>query len=220
MPRIRFPASCLVLLLLAACASAPPSDRIEDDRSVRLAVAATARTVALRDVDVVVHVGHAVRAELRPDLSLHVWRGLLLRTVDEGELAFALAHELAHHALAHPFPVAGAPRDVEQELAADARAREVLDQAGFDTNAGARLLQALRDEAAVADSAPAALAELDRRIGAFESAAAGENRRMDDPWRSTWRTHYAEWLAADPASGDPARLAAVARHARMARGDR
>lgn len=215
---IRVFASYLSVLLLVACAAVPPfADRIEPDASVREAVAATARTVALREVAVVVHVGHAVRAELRPDRSLHVWRGLLLRTVDEGELAFALAHELAHDALAHPFPARGDARDVGQELAADARARDSLATVGFDPAAGASLLRALREEAWVADADASSLAELDRRIAAFGDIDPSHGVRSDDPWRAVWQSHRDAWLAADPASGDAKRRAVLERHVAAAR---
>jgi hypothetical protein len=211
MPRTRTSAVASLLLLLAACASGPSRQTgLEPDPAVRGAVAATARAIAGRDVPVVVHVGHAVRAELRPDRSLHVWRGLLLRTYTEGELAFALAHELAHAALGHPFPDRGAERDVEQELAADARARESLAAAGFDPAAGADLLRALRDEAVAMAADAIAVAEIDRRIAAFASPS-GASVRADDAWRAVWLERRSAWLAADPASADPQRLAAVER---------
>ncbi|HET7842990.1 MAG TPA: hypothetical protein VFL14_02490 [Xanthomonadales bacterium] len=212
MPGSRISALLALLALLAGCASTPPVGHgIEPDAAVGNAVAATARAVAGRDVPVVVHVGTAVRAELRPDHVLHVWRGLLLRTRDVGELAFALAHELAHDELAHPFPARGSARNVDQELAADARARETMARAGFGPGAGATLLRALRDEALVMDADAGALAELDRRLAAFDPDAALYSLRGDDPWRGTWAAHHAQWLAADPASADPRRRAIVAR---------
>jgi predicted Zn-dependent protease len=202
------------LLLLAACASGPGRRiGLEPDAEVREAVATTARAIAGHDVAVVVHVGHAVRAELRPDRSLHVWRGLLLRTRDADELAFALAHELAHDALAHPFPPRGAERDVEQEMAADARARETLAAAGFDALAGAGLMRALRDEAVAMDADATAVAELDRRLAAFPGASTSSGRRAGDAWHAVWLARRNDWLAADPASADPQRLAALERRA-------
>jgi len=212
MPGIRNPAFAALLLVLSACASAPPPGfGIEPDPAVGAAVAATARAVAGREVAVVVHVGHAVCAELRPDRSVHVWRGLLLRTQDARELAFALAHELAHEALAHPFPARGAARDVEQELAADARAREILAAAGFDPAAGAVLLRALREEATAMGADEVATAELDRRLVAFGAVLRPRNVGLPDPWRAVWLERRGAWLADDPASGDPRRLAAATR---------
>jgi hypothetical protein len=212
---------CLVVLLLAlaACATRPPGGfGIEPDATVGEAVAATARAVASRDVAVVVHVGHAVRAELRPDRTIHVWRGLLLRTPDASELAFALAHELAHDALGHSFPARGAERNLDQELAADAEARARLATTGFDPAGGFDLLHALRGEAALMGADASALAELDRRIAAFPVSEVSFSVRADDPWRATWQARWREWLADDPASGDRRRLELLERRAAAAGG--
>jgi len=208
-----------LVIAIAACTTAPPAgDAVDDDPVVTAAVAQTARRVAPGDVEIVVHAGHTVRAELRPDRSLHVWRGLLLRARDGSELAFALAHERAHDALGHAFPRRGAARDIGQELAADAEAQRALATAGFDPSAGATLLQALRDEAAAAAGDAAAIRELDRRIAAFGTGRPRAAPPADDPWRPTWLARRAGWLAADPASADPRRRDVVARHAGVAAG--
>ncbi|MDX1712050.1 MAG: M48 family metallopeptidase, partial [Rhodovibrionaceae bacterium] len=72
---------------------------------------------------------------------IRITTGMLARTQSQDELAFVIAHELAHAELGHRRKFFGGQR--AQEAEADWRAAELLHAAGFDPAAGIRLLARL-----------------------------------------------------------------------------
>jgi hypothetical protein len=94
----------------------------------------------------------APQAELIGEQVLLVRTGLLDAVRSDDELAFVLAHELAHRALGHVAARRAAGWDaMAAEIAADARASARLGEIGLDAKAGAvllgRLLPDLPEEA-------------------------------------------------------------------------
>lgn len=184
------------LQLSAAAIDDPELLRFVSASALRIVAGAAAPTLVLRR-------GADVRAELAPDGTLHVWEGLLLRTRDEAELTFVLAHELAHRELEH----ARAQRTQALELDADAWAVAALYRAGMRRDAGTTLLTALLDESQLAGASPetgAARALLRARIDALPPAQSGA-ATADDRWIVLAAARRAAWLARDPAARDPRR---------------
>lgn len=93
--------------------------------------------------------------------------GLLLELQSEGELLFALAHEVAHRDLGH-VEARRAPgwNPDEGEAAADARAVATLLRLGYAPDHGIRFLRRIRERTTAAP----ARAQLDDRIRALERA--------------------------------------------------
>lgn len=212
--------SCLVLF--AGCAAVPPREAAPlDDAAVVAWLQSRAESLAGGEpVAVEVLDGPRPQAELGPDGRLRVWRGLLLRTRDEAEVTFVLAHELAHRTLGHfARREAGAGWDpVEAEREADRAALDALRQMGLRADAATSLLSLVAGEAERDPAADgAALAEVGRRLEVLweQVADAGMHpMRAHDPWRALMDARFEAWLAADPAGRDPARAALVREHVR------
>lgn len=104
-------------------------------------------------------------AAIWQDGTLIVNVGLLAKLENEAQLAFVLAHEIAHYENKHPFlqyarkqkPAniqkraldnlkASVAYTQQNEIAADSFALELLDQAGYDSRAGARAVELLMEQ--------------------------------------------------------------------------
>lgn len=214
------PALCLVLL--AACAAAPPRPAATlDDPEATAWLQARAEALAGGEpIRVEIVDAARVQAELTPDGRLRVWRGLLLRTRDEAEITFVLAHELAHRTLGH-----FARRDdgsdwdpVAAEREADAAALDMLRQMGLRADAATSLLSLVAGEAARdPDVDPAALSMVEQRLEVLWEQVVGappHAMRGEDPWRVLLDARFERWFAADPAARDATRAALVREHAR------
>jgi hypothetical protein len=213
------PALCLALL--AACATPPRQAAMLDDPEVGAWLQARAEALAGGEpVRVEVVDDARVQAEFAPDGQLRVWRGLLLRTRDEAEVTFVLAHEIAHRTLGHFVRRdGGAGWDpVAAEREADAAALDVLRQMGLRADASTSLLSLVAGEAARdPDADAAALALVEQRLEVLWEQVAGappHAMRGDDPWRALLDARFERWFAADPAARDPSRAALVREHVR------
>lgn len=95
-------------------------------------------------------------------------RGMLLAVRSEAELAFVVAHELAHGMLGHHDTLPPSPSesiwhvDPALEQAADARAVQLLAQAGFDPRASISALQSVIARSTSAQDRNARVAVHDR----------------------------------------------------------
>lgn len=158
-------------LCLAACAAVPPRPggltRWEQDRLQRLERGLAASPQRVRDarlerylaqllgrldgaqpVRLYVLRGTSAQAELLGGAVLRLRTGLLAAVQDEDELAFVLAHELAHRQLDHLAARRGPGWDAMQaELAADRAAQERLVALGYRRSAGLALLQRIAGRA-------------------------------------------------------------------------
>lgn len=72
--------------------------------------------------------------------TLIISRGMLVRLQSEAELAFVLAHEIAHIIFHHDFTVRDSQRIPQEELEADKKALEILSSAGYDPKQSAALI--------------------------------------------------------------------------------
>jgi hypothetical protein len=120
------------------------------------------------------------QAEMFPDGRLLINIGMLTATHSESEIAFVLAHEIAHRRLGHiPAKSIDARAEIEQQ--ADAFALDRLRAAGLQPYAGHRLLVRLleqsREDAALAPEAPASAGSSDRDV---EVAAAIRQRAVQE----------------------------------------
>jgi len=112
-----------------------------------------------------------------------VTTGLLAFTTDESELAFVLAHEMAHHLLGHPGGILA--RGAESE--ADLLGLDLMRAAGYDTTGALAFLLRLAAEAHVpADRSELVvrLAVLEQRIQEQARRAAAVSANGDAPNRS------------------------------------
>jgi hypothetical protein len=215
----------LLPLLLAACASPAtrPTAPLADPEIVAWLQARADALSGGQPVRVEVLDGPRVQAELGADGTLRIWRGLLLRTRDEAEITFVIAHELAHRALGHfERRDAGAGWDpLEAEREADRAALESLRQMGLRADASTSLLslalgEAQRDD----DTDPAARDQVGQRLEVLweqVAASTGHPMRDRDPWRALLDARFEAWFAADPAARDPAREGLVREHVRRPR---
>lgn len=83
-----------------------------------------------------------------PNREIVVSEGLLRFAQDPSELAFVLAHEVAHQLFDLPSSIPTAlpnPDRQGRELRADAWALQALDRSGFDPQAGLRLLKRVEE---------------------------------------------------------------------------
>lgn len=123
-------------------------------------------------------------AAFAKDDQIIVTTGLLAFTSDESELAFVLAHEMAHHLLGHPGGITS--RGAESE--ADLLGLELMRAAGYDTTGSLAFLLRLAAEAHVpADRSELVvrLAVLEQRIQEQARQAAAESSDGDVPERSS-----------------------------------
>lgn len=224
MPPIRLSIlACLVLLLSACQSPAPrPATPLLEDPPLQQWLQIRAEALS-GGAPVVVEVVDAPRlqAELTPDGRLRIWRGLLLRTRDEAEVTFVLAHELAHRSLGH-FERRAAAGDtwdaLEAEREADREALDALRQMGLRPDAATSLLSLVAGESALDPGADrAGLAMVEQRLEVlWEQVANADSHpmRMQDGWRALMDARFASWLATDPAARDPARTALLRDHVR------
>lgn len=223
MPRIRLTLLACLALLLAACQSpAPrPSAPVFDDPPVqqwlqgRAQALAGGAPVAVEVVD-----GPGIQAELSPDGRLRIGRGLLLRTRDEAEITFVLAHELAHRSLGHfERRAAGEGWDaLEAEREADREALDALRQMGLRPDAATSLLSLVAGERALDPAVDReGLAMVDQRLEVLWEQVAGAGShamRARDDWRALMDARFEAWMADDPAADDASRAALVREHVR------
>lgn len=213
------PALCV--LLLAACATQRPASSTPPLDDPQATAWLQARADALSGGDPVqVEIVDAARmqAELAPDGRLRVWRGLLLRTRDEAEITFVLAHEIAHRTLGHfARREAGTGWDpLAAEREADSAALDALRQMGLRADAATSLLSLAAAESALDPASDRdALALVDQRLEVLWEQVGGappHAMRAADPWRALMDARFERWFGADPAAIDPARAAMVRDH--------
>ncbi|MBL8255849.1 MAG: M48 family metalloprotease [Pseudoxanthomonas mexicana] len=234
MPRLRTASvlpGCLgtALALLVACAAPAPlpeataarwrladaalrDPELERFLDRRLAAvgsgAVTAVSVVLRPP--------GLRAQWREPGVVLVWADLLLRVVDDAELAFVLAHEVGHARLGHaavPAATATAADRLALEREADRWARARLVAMGYRADAGETLLAALSAELAGDPARATVRATIEARLAALRALPP-----PGDPigtgaapagWPALQRSRREAWAALDPSLRDPARAAQV-----------
>jgi len=103
------------------------------------------------------------QAELLPDGRLALHRGMLQVTANEAELAFVLAHEVAHRERQHR-PTRSLAARLPLELEADAEAQRRLCTLGYPADAGRRLLERLRPGTPGNAREAEALKQIDERL--------------------------------------------------------
>jgi hypothetical protein len=215
----RLLASIALAALLTACAAptrpAPPLD----DPAVRDWLQARAEALSGGEpVQVELFGGAPIQADLQPDGRLRLWTGLLLRTRDEAEVTFVLAHELAHRTLGHFERRESGPDwdPLVAELEADRQAIDTLRQMGLRGDAGTSLLSLLDAEFALALAAddPARITVSRRLEALWELTPPPHERRGSDGWRALVDARWDTWFADDAASRNPAREALVRDHVR------
>jgi beta-barrel assembly-enhancing protease len=120
------------------------------------------------------------QAELLGGEALVLRTGLFARTRDEDELAFVLAHELAHRTLAH---VAARRRNDwdarAAELAADRAAASTSQRLGYRASAGPGLLRRLLASTRHEGAREMIEARIDALSGADSQAPASTDREFD-----------------------------------------
>lgn len=153
-------------------------------------------------------------AAILPDGTLVLHTGLLLRLRDEAELAFVLAHELAHARRGDPPPrladrpagALGAPSR-EREAAADADAVARVRAAGYDATAAVDLWTRLAAEqaAAGATALPGSHPSAAERLAAARLAATRTpgGERGTTAWDAIAGPRRPAWLATEREAGDP-----------------
>jgi len=146
-----------------------------------------------------------VNAFALPPTTVYIHRGMLAQIRDEAELAWMLAHEIAHITAGHADDaISDAVLDIEHEegpddirhsradeLAADELAILAMTQAGYDPRAAGTLLRALRmlDPDPVAQAATGKHPPWTERIAHAEQLAAGfTGDRGADRFRQHMRT--------------------------------
>lgn len=118
----------------------------------------------------------AARADLLGGQVVLLHLRLLVETRNEAELAFVLAHELAHRRLGHVAARRRADWDADAaELAADGDAVQTLQRLGYRVSAGRELLRRLLETT----RAPAARALIEVRIQALPATDAGATAATD-----------------------------------------
>jgi hypothetical protein len=116
------------------------------------------------------------RADLLGGQVVVLHLGLLVRTRDEAELAFVLAHELAHRRLGHVAARRLADWDAQAaELAADRDAARTLQRLGYRVSAGSELLRRLLETS----RSGAARELIEARIQALPATGAGTTATTD-----------------------------------------
>jgi hypothetical protein len=211
----------LACLLVACTAPMRPAQPF-DDPAVRDWLQARAEALAGGEpVQVALYSGAPIQADLEPDGRLRLWRALLLRTRDEAEVTFVIAHELAHRSLGH-FERRKAATDwdpLAAELEADRQAIDTLRQMGLRADAGTSLLSLIDAEfALVLEADDPARILVSRRLEAlWEQTAQPHEPRSGDGWRSLLDARWQAWFAQDAASRDPARKGMVRDHVRRPR---
>lgn len=234
MPRLRTASvlpGCLgiALALLVACAATAPSreataarwrladaalrdpelERFLDRRLAAVgAGGSTAVSVVLRPP--------GLRAQWREPGVVLVWADLLLRVIDDAELAFVLAHEVGHSRLGHaevPAATATAADRLTIEREADRWARARIVAMGYRADAGETLLAALSAELADDPARATVRSTIEARLSALralppEGDPIGTGAAPGG-WPALQRSRREAWAALDPSLRDPARAAQV-----------
>ena len=221
MNALRLPCLIVLAVLLAGCMAPTRSDRPLEEPAVRDWLQARAQALAGGEpVQVELLDGQAIQADLRPDGTLRLWKGLLLRTRDEAEVTFIIAHELAHRSLGHfdrrESAVDWDPIAAERE--ADRQAIDTLRQMGLRADAGTSLLSLLDAEFALVLAAddPARRMVSQRLEALWELTPPPHEPRDGDGWRSRVDARWEPWFAGDAAARDPTRERLVRDHVRRA----
>ena len=192
----RLPSQALRLLLAAAvggCASTPagPIWTPLEDPPLQAYAQALACRVAPRcgEHPVLLVDLPGTQAEALPDGRIAIRRGMLLALEEEAELAFVIAHEIAHRRLGHRAPQSLQAR-LPLELAADAHALEQLRRLGYPDDAPARLIERIRPSRADDERHRIAHQQIDARLAALppatgrEAAASAEFEGLLQRYRS------------------------------------
>jgi hypothetical protein len=211
----------VLAVLVAGCTAPTRPDRPLDEPAVRDWLQARAQALAGGEpVQVALLDGEAIQADLRPDGTLRMWKGLLLRTRDEAEVTFVIAHELAHRSLGH-FDRRESAADwdpIAAEREADRQAIDTLRQMGLRADAGTSLLSLLDAEFALVLAAddPARLMVSQRLEALWELTPPPHEPRDGDGWRPRVDARWETWFAGDAAARDPIRERLVRDHVRRA----
>lgn len=215
----RLLSSIALAALLTACVAPMRPAAPLDDPAARDWLQARAEALSGGEpVQVELFGGAPIQADLQPDGRLRLWTGLLLRTRDEAEVTFVIAHELAHRTLGHFERRESGPDwdPLVAELEADRQAINTLRQMGLRGDAGTSLLSLLDAEFAqvLAEDDPARVLVSRRLEALWELTPPPHEARSVDAWRSLLDARWEAWFADDPAARDPARTALVRDHAR------
>ncbi len=194
----------LFLVLLAGCAAPPPAtpaDRL-DDPALGAALGDLLCKLEPRCGLLHLHVidNAAEQAHMLADGRLLFSLGLLLATDGEDEIAFVLAHELAHRRLRHS-PLAAPAQRLPMEIAADRAARARLIELGWRADAGTRLLSRLlereRQRDADGGALDASITQLRARLEALGEPSVVPAHRPTPPAHD-WATLLGRYRAATP----------------------
>ena len=157
-----------------------------------------------------------LRAQWREPGVVLIWADLLLRVIDDAELAFVLAHEIGHSRLGHaavPAATASAADRLRIEWEADRWARTRLVAVGYRADAGATLLAALSAELAGDPARVDVRATIEARLAALRALPPGGDEAgtgaAPGGWPALQRSRRDAWAALDPSLRDPARAAQV-----------
>lgn len=184
----------------------PPLERYLDQRLAAIAPAGPAAASVLVRAP-------GLRAEWREPGAILLSTDLLLRVVDDDELAFLLAHELGHARLGHVASASGAGMpDPALERQADRWARDRIAAMGHRDDAGVTLLQALATELAGDPERSPVRDAIESRLAAMRALPTA--RAPPDPapageWLALQRARREAWAARDQGLRDPGRAALV-----------
>ena len=164
-----------LVALLSACAGAAV-DRAGahlDDPDLHRYVQQLACELAApcEDLRIVLVDAPQQQAELLPDGRLSLRLGMLLAIEEDCELAFVLAHEIAHRQFQHR-ATPGIDGRLPMELAADAAALTATTALGFPPDCGARLIQRLQPVALDEATRAAGRKQLQARLQALPAATS------------------------------------------------
>jgi predicted Zn-dependent protease len=169
--------AALLAGLLAGCASRPagPIWPPLDDPALQAYAQQLACRLVTRCDDYPVQVIDLPepQAEALPDGRIVIRLGLLLAVQEEAELAFVLAHEIAHRQRGHRAPRTLAAR-LPLELEADAVALATLRRLGYPEDAGSRLISRLKPAENLSDRHRIARQQIEVRLAALPTPADRE----------------------------------------------
>jgi len=129
------------------------------------------------------------QAELLADGRLSVRLGMLLALEEDCELAFVLAHEIAHHRNDHRATASIAAR-LPMELEADAAALAATTALGYPEDCGARLIRRLQPVALDERTQQAGREQLQVRLQALPPPT-GRAAAPSEAWKAVIARHRA-----------------------------